>query len=154
MVGLGAPHWDSEARGVISGLTRTSRASHLAHAALEAIAFQVRDVFDAMESEATCSLPALHADGGATRNEWLMQFQSDVLGRPVIRSGCEDLSALGTAWFAGLALGWWESSLELGGIQPDTQTFIPRMAREEREQRYDAWKLAVARARLPEVRQG
>jgi glycerol kinase len=153
MVGLGAPHWDSEARGTISGLTRTSRAAHLCRAALEAIAFQVRDVFNAMEVEAGCTLPALYADGGATRNEWLMQFQADVLGRPVVRSGCEDLSALGAAWFGGLALGWWRSTDELAAIQPETQTFTPRMPEQERERRYVGWKLAVARARLAEDRQ-
>lgn len=153
MVGLGAPHWDSTARGTICGLTRNSRAAHLAHAALEAIAFQVRDVFDAMEAEAGCALPALCADGGATRNELLMQFQADILGRPVVRSGCEDLSALGAAWFGGLALGWWQSTAELIAIRPPTQTFTPHMSEKEREQRYAGWKLAVARARLAEARQ-
>lgn len=152
MVGLGAPHWDSAARGTVSGLGRSSRAAHVARAAVEAIAFQVRDVFDAMEAEAGCALPVLHADGGATRNDGLMQFQADVLGRPVVRSGCEDLSALGAAWFGGLELGWWSSTAELAKIQPGTQTFTPRMKAAERERRYAGWRLAVARARLAEVR--
>ncbi len=153
MLGLGAPHWDSEARGTISGLTRTSRAAHLCRAALEAIAFQVRDVFEAMEVEAGCSLPVLYADGGATRNDWLMQFQANVLGRPVVRSGCEDLSALGAAWFAALALGWWQSPDELASVQPQTRTFVAQMPAKERERRYAEWKLAVARARLAKDRQ-
>jgi glycerol kinase len=152
MVGLGAPHWDTSARGTVAGLSRTSRAAHLARAAVEAIAFQVRDVFDAMESSADCALPVLHADGGATRTDWLMQFQADVLGRPVVRSGCEDLSALGAAWFAGLALGWWSSTTEFAKIQPHTQTFTPRMSAAERKRRYAGWQLAVERARLTEVR--
>ena len=113
MSGLGAPYWDGRAQGCLSGLTRTSRAAHMARAAVEAIAFQVRDVFDAMAAGAGCELPALHADGGATRNDALMQFQADLLGRPVMRSGCEDLSALGAAWFGGLALGWWTSTVDL-----------------------------------------
>jgi glycerol kinase len=150
MVGLGAPYWDSTARGTVAGLGRSSRAAHLAHAAVEAIAFQVRDVFEAMEHEAGCELPVLHADGGATRNEWLMQFQADVLGRPVVRSGCEDLSALGAAWFGGLALGWWGSTAEFATVQPETQTFYPKMPDAERERRYAGWRLAVKRARLVE----
>ena len=105
MLGLGAPYWDSVARGTVTGLGRTSRAAHLARAALEAIAFQVRDVLTAMVEESGCDLPVLHVDGGATRNDGLMQFQADILGRPVVRSHDEDLSALGTAWFGGMASG-------------------------------------------------
>jgi ABC-type sugar transport system ATPase subunit len=116
MVGLGAPHWDNRARGTIAGLGRTTRAAHLAHAAIESIAFQVRDVFDAMLEELDSELPVLRADGGATRNDWLMQFQADILGRPVVRSSHEDLSALGAARLGGLTLGWWRSLADLAGI--------------------------------------
>jgi glycerol kinase len=151
MLGLGAPHWDSAARGAIVGLERTSRPAHVALASLEAIAFQVRDVFEATAEEAGCDLPALHADGGATKNDWLMQFQADVLGRPVVRSGHEDLSALGAAWFGGLALGWWESVASLRKFASATTTFYPKMAEAERERRYAGWKLAVKRARLQEA---
>jgi glycerol kinase len=152
MLGLGAPHWESAARGAIVGLERTSRPAHVALASLEAIAFQVRDVFEAAAEEAGCDLPALHADGGATKNDWLMQFQADVLGRPVVRSGYEDLSALGAAWFGGLALGWWESLAALRKFASATTTFYPKMAEADREHRYAGWKLAVKRARLQEAR--
>lgn len=150
MVGLGAPYWDSQAQGTISGLGRTSRAAHLARAAVEAIAFQAADVFDAMVEESGCDLPALHADGGATRNEELMQFQSDILERPVVRSACEDLSALGTAWMGGLSLGWWKP-IDLKEFQSANQTFHPRMPPSLVETCYANWHLAVNRARLQEA---
>jgi glycerol kinase len=144
MSGLGAPYWDSNARGTITGLTRTSTRTHLARAAIESIAFQVRDVFDAMQHESGIALPALHADGGATRNDALMQFQADILGRPVHRSTTEDLSALGAARLAGLAIGWWTS---LEAIPHETTTFDPRMPSHERDTRYAAWQHAIAQAR-------
>jgi glycerol kinase len=96
-------------------------------------------------------LPVLHADGGATRNDWLMQFQADVLGRPVARSGHEDLSALGAAWFGGLALGWWRSVGELTALRPATTTFYPSISVEQRESRYAEWKLAVQRVRVQQA---
>jgi len=151
MVGLGAPHWDNRARGTISGLGRTTRAAHLAHAAIEAIAFQVRDVFDAMVDEAKCELPVVRADGGATQNDWLMQFQADILGRPVVRSRHEDLSALGAARLGGLTLGWWHTLADLSALPSEAETFSPRMQLAEREDRYAGWKLAVQRARLQEI---
>jgi glycerol kinase len=151
MVGLGAPHWDNRARGTITGLGRTTLAAHLAHAAIEAIAFQVRDVFDAMVDESHCELPVLRADGGATRNDWLMQFQADILGRPVVRPGLEDLSALGAARLGGLTLGWWHSNADLAALPSETMIFSPRMQSGERENRYLGWKLAVQRARLQET---
>lgn len=148
MSGLGAPHWDGRARGCLTGLTRTSRAAHMARAAMEAIAFQIRDVFDAMTEGANCELDELRADGGATRNDALMQFQADVLGQVVARSGCEDLSAVGAAWFAGLKLGWWKSTQELERLPQETRSFLPEMESVEREQLYAGWKMAVRRARL------
>jgi glycerol kinase len=151
MLGLGAPYWDSAARGTVTGLGRTSRAGHLALAAIEAIAFQIKDVLTAMVEESGYDLPALHVDGGATRNDGLMQFQADILGRPVIRSGHEDLSALGTAWFGGLTLGWWNTFADLAELQVQTEEFYPRMDRTEAETRYAEWKLAVQRARLKEA---
>ena len=150
MVGLGAPHWDSEARGNISGLNRTSRAPHLALAAVESIAFQIADVFHAMAQEAG-DLPTLHTDGGAARNDWLMQFQADVLERPVIRSDHEDLSALGAAWLGGLSLGWWHSLADLDDVAIQTTTFQPGPLSRTRSARYSEWQLAVLRARLREV---
>jgi glycerol kinase len=148
MSGLGAPYWDGIARGTISGLTRTSRAAHLARAAVEAIAFQIRDVFEAMSAAADCDLPELHADGAATRNDELMQFQADVLRKPVLRSDCEDLSALGAAWFGGLTLGWWKSTAELERLPQATQTFTPRRETAEVDRLCAGWHAAVGRARL------
>ena len=123
----------------------------MARAAVDAIAYQIRDVFDAMASGAGCELPELHADGGATRNDALMQFQADVLGRPVVRSGCEDLSALGTAWFGGLALGWWRSTDELARLPQETMEFFPQMKQAERQRLCAGWQAAVERARLKEA---
>lgn len=147
MVGLGAPYWDTEARGVLMGLECSSRAAHMAHAAVESIAFQIRDVFDAMEAGAGCTLPVLYADGGGTRNRWLMQFQADILGRPVLRSQQEELSALGAAWMAGLSLGWWNSFADMEELRGDTEEFLPQLALHQREQKYADWKNAVARTR-------
>lgn len=145
MVGLGAPHWDTQARGVLMDLGRGSRAAHMARAAIESIAFQIADVFEVMESEAGCVLPALYADGGGTRNTSLMQFQSDIMGRPVLRSEREELSALGAAWMAGLALGWWKSSADLENLRGGVQEFLPQLSPSQREQKYTQWKNAVAR---------
>jgi glycerol kinase len=153
MSGLGAPHWDGTAKGQISGLTRTSRAAHLARAAVDAIAFQVRDVFDAMLAASGCDLPSLNADGGVTRNERLMQFQADLLGRPVLRSSCEDLSALGAAWFGGLALGWWNSLDDLTQLPQESTSFSPVIEATDREKLYHGWQTAVARARLRDIRE-
>lgn len=136
------------------GLGRGSRASHMARAAIESIAFQIRDVFEAMESEAGCALPVLYADGGGTRNKWLMQFQADILGRPVLRSQREELSALGAAWMAGLALGWWSSLIELESLRGGAKEFIPQMAASQREQQYEGWKNAIARTRYRPDRKG
>jgi glycerol kinase len=148
MSGLGAPYWDGDAKGILCGLTRTSRAANAARAAMEAVAYQVRDVFDAMSSAAGCDLPVLHADGAATRNEDLMQLQADVLQKPVLRSECEDLSALGAAWFGGLALGWWKSPADLEQLPQRTELVTPRRPALEMDQLYEGWRTAVARARL------
>ena len=148
MVGLGAPYWDAEARGSISGLGRSHRAAHLARAAVEAIGYQIGDVFRAMEEASGEVFPAWLADGGATRNGALMQFQADILDRPVLRSGQEELSAIGAAWLAGLALGWWRSLAEIEGIARTDDRFLPGMEQSDRRSRLDGWRLAVARARL------
>jgi glycerol kinase len=147
MVGLGAPHWDASARGTISGLSLAHTAAHLAHAAVDAIAYQVADVFNAMEDAASLDLPALHADGGATRNGALMQFQADILGKPVWRSANEELSAIGAAWLAGLALGWWTSPKELAELPQAIDPFSPTMDAPKRHGFYSGWKAAVKRAR-------
>jgi glycerol kinase len=148
MVGLGAPYWDAAARGLMTNVERSHTAAHLARAAVDAIAFQVADVLEAMESAAHVTLPVLLADGGATRNDALMQMQADVLGRPVHRSTQEDLSARGAALLGGLALGWWRSLDELAALPKSVQPFEPRRSQADRERMRGAWRLAVARARL------
>jgi glycerol kinase len=150
MVGLGAPYWDHNARGTITNLGRSHTAAHLARAALDAIAYQVADVFFAMEQATGISLPRLLADGGATRNDTLMQFQADLLSRPVHRSSNEELSALGAARLGGLTLGWWDSVSDLGELPKSVQTFEPKRTWEERDQLYSGWRQAVRRARLQE----
>jgi glycerol kinase len=148
MVGLGAPHWDAQARGLVAGLERSHTAAHLARAATDAIAYQVADVLGAMEEAAGVQLPALLADGGATRNSTLMQMQADVLDKPVYRSGQEELSARGAALLGALALGWFQSMSELATLPNDVQTFTPAMNQAEREKLRSGWALAVRRARL------
>jgi glycerol kinase len=151
MVGLGAPYWDASARGLADRLERSHTSAHLARAAVDAVAFQVADVLEAMEAAAGVRLPGLLADGGATRNNVLMQMQADVLGRPVCRSAEEDLSALGASMLGGVALGWWRglddpAVCRAGGNSG--QVFEPRMDTAERERLRAAWRLAVRRARL------
>jgi glycerol kinase len=113
---------------------------------LESIGFQVRDVFEAMERDLQRTLPSLLADGGASRNPRLMQFQADILGRPVVRSESADVSALGAAHLAGLAVGVWGSLEELAALPRERRCFEPRMSDSERSRRYDGWRAAVARA--------
>jgi len=148
MVGLGAPHWDATVRGVACNLQRSHTAAHLARAAVDAIAHQVADVLEAMEGAAKVKLPVLRADGGATRNDALMQVQADLIGRPVHRSLQEDLSARGAALLGGLSLGWWRGFEELAVLPNRAKVFEPKMSQSQREGLRDAWRLAVRRARL------
>ena len=143
MLGLGAPYWNSEARGVVVGLERASNGAHLARAAVEAIAHQVADVFERMEEECGSALPALHADGGATRNDSLMQFQADMLDRPVLRSRVEELSIAGAACMAGVALGWWSSPHVMAALREPPEVFEPRMSTADRQRLRAQWKMAV-----------
>ena len=145
--GLGAPHWDDRARGLICGLTRGTTTAHVARATLEAVAYQVRDVFDAMRSDTSQAPVALLADGGASRNDALMQFQADVLGCPVVRTASADLSALGAAWLAGLAMNVWPSLDALARLPRTVDRFEPSMSAVERDTRYAGWMDAVQRAR-------
>lgn len=146
-VGLGAPRWDPYARGTVVGLTRGSTAGHLARATLESIAYQTRDVLDAMRSDAGLDLQALRADGGAAGNELLMQFQADVLGVPVQRPVVSETTALGAAYLAGLAVGMWASTDEIAGQWVLEAEYTPRMSADQREALYDGWTRAVDRAR-------
>jgi len=153
MAGLGAPHWSSSARGLICGLRPHHRAEHLARAALDAIAMQVADVFEAMRRESTLDLSSLRADGGATRNSALMQLQADILGVPVHRSLQEELSALGAVRLGGLVLGWWPDLPSATVLQRPTDTFTPSIAPSDRQRLRDAWHLALDRALLEKVPQ-
>mgnify|MGYP000723732510 CR=1 FL=1 len=144
-VGLGAPHWKESARGLITGLTRGAGAGQLARATLEAIAYQVRDVFDVMQAESGAPLQTLLADGGASRNDLLMQFQADILNCPVLRSTSTDISPLGAAFLAGLAVGVWAGEAEIEGLVPPRDRFEPQMSVEQREALYAGWREAAAR---------
>jgi glycerol kinase len=146
LAGLGAPYWDAGARGLICGATRGTTAAHVARATVDAIAYQVRDVFEAMREDGTAPAVLL-ADGGASRNADLMQFQADILGCPVVRSDSAELSALGAAWLAGLAVGVWASTASLAALPRAVTRFEPRMDESERERRCAGWREAVARAR-------
>ncbi len=145
--GLGAPYWDDRARGLICGLTRGTTAAHVAQATVESVAYQVRDVFDAMTSDTSQAPVSLLADGGASRNDRLMQFQADVLGCPVIRASSADLAALGAAWLAGLAANIWPSVDALAELPRTVDRFEPSMSQSERDHRYAGWIDAVRRAR-------
>jgi glycerol kinase len=146
-VGLGAPHWDPQARGAIVGITRGTGRAHLVRATLEAIAFQTRDVIEAMEAECGVSLPELRVDGGAVANDLLMQIQADILGRPVIRPAVIETTALGAAYLAGLAVGFWQSQDELAANWRVDKRFEPRLPADQREALYAGWKRAVERAK-------
>jgi glycerol kinase len=145
--GLGAPHWDDRARGVLCGLTRGAGPAQVARAALESIAYQVRDVFDVMTRAIDATSPTLLADGGASRNDQLMQFQADVLDCPVVRNRSTDLSAAGAAWLAGLATKMWDSLEQLDHLPRAIDRFEPRMPASERTRLLDGWQDAVRRTR-------
>jgi len=147
-VGLGAPYWNDAARGVISGLTRGSSVAQLARATIEAIAYQVRDVFDVMQTETGGELNMLLADGGASRNAMLMQFQADIIGRPLLRSASAEASLFGAAYLAGLAVGIWQTLDEISQLPRPRERFEPRLAALDREALYAGWQTAVARAIL------
>src|SRR4030043_295158 len=146
-VGLGAPYWDMYARGTIVGLTRGATGGHLARATLEAIAYQVRDVVEAMGAEAGLKLPLLRVDGGGTANSLLMQFQADILGVPIQRAAVTEITAMGAAYLAGLAVGLWSDTSQLAGLWHAAETYEPKMSADQRERLYAGWKRAVERAR-------
>ncbi len=146
-VGLGAPYWDPYARGTIVGLTRDTRIGHVARAALESIAYQTRDVLDAMQKDAAITLDHLKVDGGAAVNDALLQFQADVLGVAVRRPAVAETTALGAAYLAGLAVGYWQDAADVARHWALDREFTPAMAPAEREARYRRWQKAVARAR-------
>ena len=146
--GLGAPHWDMYARGTITGITRGTGRSHIVRAALESIAYQTRDVLDAMMQDTGINLKSLKVDGGASQNNFLMQFQADILGKEVDRPVVTETTALGAAYLAGLATGFWKSRDEIAQKWSMDRKFMPVMNIDEREARYSKWKKAVTRATL------
>ena len=145
--GLGAPHWDSYARGAIFGLTRGASAAHIARAALEAIAFQNVDVLGAMQKDAGITLTELRVDGGATANNLLMQFQADILGVPVVRPKVLETTALGAGYLAGLAVGYWKGAADVAANWRVDRVFEPAMERDRAQQLLAGWNKAVERAK-------
>ena len=145
-VGLGAPHWDSFARGSILGLTRGSTAAHIARAALESIAYQVADLTDAIQIDAGTPLTELRVDGGASANNTLMQFQADILGVPVVRPAVTESTALGAAYLAGLATGLWGDMEAIANLPQDQDRFEPNMLRSQARELRQRWNEAVSRS--------
>ncbi|MDB5903655.1 MAG: glpK [Betaproteobacteria bacterium] len=145
--GLGSPHWDPYARGAIVGLTRGATAAHIARAALESIAYQTADVLRAMQSDAGIALAQLRVDGGATGNDLLMQFQADVLGVPVVRPQVHETTALGAAYLAGLAVGYWTSAAEIDRQWQAERVFEPSMSRDHAQALMSRWARALERAK-------
>ncbi len=146
-VGLFSPHWDATARGVILGLTRGSNKAHITRAVLESIAYQSFDVFHAMEIDSKVKLQNLRVDGGASKNNLLIQFQSDILGIECIRPKIEETTALGAAYAAGLAVGYWDNLQELKENWQIDRTFSPQMTSEKRFQLLSNWNRAVSKAK-------
>jgi len=144
--GLGAPYWDQYARGLIIGLTRGTERRHIARAVLESIAYLTRDVIEVMESDTGMKITVLKADGGASRSDFLMQFQADILDVKVVRPMVYETTSLGAAYLAGLAVGFWKNIDELRRYWRAEKEFTPRMSSEVRERLYSGWKAAVKRA--------
>jgi glycerol kinase len=145
-VGLGAPHWNGDARGLITGLTLGSTRAHLVRATLEAIAYQTRELVDAMQADSGASLKELRVDGGAAQNDFLMQFQADMLGCRIVRPVDTETTALGAAYLAGLATGVWKNTAEVEQFWRADKVFEPQMDTTQREELFAGWKKAVAKA--------
>lgn len=141
--GLGAPHWDQHARGTLVGMTRGTNAAHIARAALESIAYQTMEVLKAMEADAGISIKELRVDGGATGNNLLMQFQADILQTKVVRPGITETTALGAAYLAGLATGYWQNLEEIASQWKMEKCFSPKLEQEQRQQWINGWNRAV-----------
>ena len=145
--GLGAPHWDMYARGAIFGLTRGANRNHIIRAALESIAYQSRDLIDAMQEDSGCKLTSIKVDGGASRNNLLMQFQADITGSEVVRQIITETTALGAAYLAGLAVGFWNSKEEIAKKWAVSEKYSPKLDEGAKEKLYKGWKKAVERAK-------
>ena len=144
--GLGTPHWDQDARGIIVGLTRGTGKEHIARAAVESIAFQTADLLTAMNADSRVDLTELRVDGGATCNDALLQFQADILQIPVIRSKTAETTALGAAYLAGLAVGFWKDKAEIAEHWQADKTFEPQMSAAEASRLMERWHEAVSRS--------
>jgi glycerol kinase len=145
--GLGAPHWDSYARGAIVGITRGTTRAHFARAALEGIAFQVADVLDAMKQDAGMPIEELRVDGGASANDLLMQFQADISQVPVVRPKVIETTAIGAAFLAGLAVGFWADIEEIAKVWQTDKVFLPSMSADQADHRRARWAQALDRSR-------
>lgn len=145
--GLGAPHWDQDARGAIFGLTRGTTKEHLIRATLESLAYQTRDVLDAMREDSGIEISRMRVDGGAANNDFLMQFQADILGTDIDRSKVMETTALGAAYLAGLATGFWKDQEEVRQYWEKDRTFEPQISKEERDKLYEGWQEAVKATR-------
>jgi glycerol kinase len=148
-VGLGAPHWNQDARGLICGMTRGTSSAHIVRATLESIAYQTRELVEAMEADSGHRLAELRVDGGATANNFLMQFQADILGRPIVRPADIETTALGAAYLAGLAVGYWSGVSEVESFWRVERTFEPQWDAARREEAFAGWKKAVTRSLMP-----
>ena len=146
-VGLGAPHWNPDARGLITGLTRSTGRAHIVRAALESIAYQTRELVEAMQADSGEELRELRVDGGAAVNDHLMQFQADILGKPLVRPVDVETTALGAAYLAGLATGFWTSLAEVESFWRAERRFEPQMSPATRDRLFAGWKAAVARTK-------
>jgi glycerol kinase len=144
-VGLGAPYWDSEAKATITGITRGSKKAHIVRAAEESIAYQIKDVLDLMIKEADIKLQELRVDGGPAKDNFLMQFQADILNVQVVRTKIQELSALGTAYMAGLKIGLWKDINTIKSLRMQDLSFIVAMNEDTRNKLYAGWKEAVKR---------
>jgi len=142
--GLGSPYWDMYARGMIVGLTRGSNRSHIVRATLESIAYQTRDLLEAMQEDSGTVISALKVDGGASQNNFLMQFQADIINRNIIRPEVAETTALGAAYLAGIAVGFWKDKSEIEKIREIDKEFVPRISDKERETLYEGWKNAIS----------
>ncbi|MCX6376576.1 MAG: FGGY-family carbohydrate kinase, partial [Armatimonadetes bacterium] len=141
----GAPYWDQDARGSIYGLTRGTTAEHLVRAALEAMCYQTRDVLHAMQKDSGLTIRSLKVDGGAVANDFLCQFQADMLGIEVIRPSAIETTSLGAAYLAGLAVGYWADADDIAKCWHEDRVFAPRMSRDEADSLYRGWQEAVRR---------
>jgi glycerol kinase len=145
-VGLGTPYWDSDVRGAVFGLTRGTTKEHFVRATLESLAYQTKDVLAAMEADSLITLKTLRVDGGAVKNNFLMEFQSDILNVPVERPKVSETTALGVAYLAGLAVGFWKSQEEISQQWVIDRKLVPKMTDEKRSSLYNGWKKAVEAA--------